>query len=338
MKKILALFGILTVGICAHAQDPHFSQFFSSPLTLNPAYTGKFDGTFRAAGNYRTQWPTINNAFTTATASVDFAVLQKRIPEFDTWGVGVMGMNDQSGDRILNNNFISLSTAYHKALDENGYHTITVGFQGTYANKRLDISKATFEDMLRADGFSGTTQEDFASNNRNIAINYFDVNAGLLYSGSTNGENNFYLGVSSYHINRPRESFKGGNYILSPRLTVHGGGYAPIGRITTLHTSFIYQQQAGAHEIVLGGALAFKLNEDEDTEASLYTGLWYRVGDAFIPYVGIEFSGLRIGYTYDINNSSLNTASNSRGGSEISLIYVRKASDPNRKKLGCPKF
>ncbi|MFT3703373.1 MAG: PorP/SprF family type IX secretion system membrane protein [Agriterribacter sp.] len=336
MKKVFAVLGIMIAGACAYAQDPHFSQFFASPLTLNPAYTGKFDGTFRVSGNYRNQWPTINNAFTTATAAVDFAILQKSLPEFDTWGVGIMGLNDQSGNKILNNNFISISTAYHKGLDENGYHTLTVGFQGTYANKRLDITKATFEDQLTSLGFTGVTSEVFTSNNLNI--NYFDANAGLLYSGSTNGYNNFYLGASAYHINRPKESFKGGNYILSPRITVHGGGYVPVGRITTLHASFIHQQQAGAHETVAGAALSFKLNEDEDTEASLYTGMWYRFGDAFIPYVGIEFAGLRLGYTYDINNSSLNTASNSRGGSEISLIYVRKASDPNRKRLGCPKF
>jgi hypothetical protein len=66
--------------------------------------------------------------------------------------------------------------------------------------------------------------------------------------------------------------------------------------------------------------------------------MWYRFGDAFIPYVGIEFAGLRIGYSYDVNNSSLNTASNSRGGNEISLIFIKKPSDPNRRKLGCPKF
>ncbi|MGN6495037.1 MAG: PorP/SprF family type IX secretion system membrane protein [Agriterribacter sp.] len=337
MKKILPLLTMLTVCVFSYAQDPHFSQFFSSPLTLNPAYTGKFDGTFRVAGNYRNQWPTINNAYTTATASVDFNILQNSIPEFDTWGIGVMGMNDQSGNKILNNNFISLSTAYHKALDENGYHTVTVGFQGTYAAKRLDISKADFEDELTALGFTGVTQEVF-NNNNNVAINYFDVNAGLLYSGSTNGDNNFYLGVSSYHVNRPKESFIGGKFFLNPRVTIDGGGYAPIGRITTFHGSFIHQRQAGATETVLGGALDFALNEDGDYPANLYAGLWYRFGDAFIPYVGIEFAGLRIGYSYDVNNSSLNTASNSRGGNEISLIFIKKPSDPNRKKLGCPKF
>lgn len=335
MKKgfvILLLFAYLHTT----AQDPHFSQFFSSPLTLNPAYTGKFDGTFRVAGNYRSQWPTINDAFTTATASVDFAVLQNRIPEYDTWGVGIMGLNDQSGNKILSNNFLSLSTAYHKTLDENGYHTLTVGFQGTYANKRLDLTRALFEDQLSPEGFTLATGEVF--NNNNVIVDYFDVNAGLLYSGSTNGFNNFYLGASRYHISRPKESFTGGNYILNSRLTIHGGGYVPVGRITTFHGSFIYQHQGGASETVLGGAMAFSLSDDEYIESNLYAGLWYRIGDAFIPYVGIEFSGFRLGYSYDVNNSSLSTASRGRGGNEISLIFVKKPADPGRKKLGCPKF
>ena len=52
------------------AQDPAFSQFFASPLTLNPALTGKFNGAVRIAGNYRNQWPQINNAYITSTVSV----------------------------------------------------------------------------------------------------------------------------------------------------------------------------------------------------------------------------------------------------------------------------
>ena len=62
------------------AQDPHFSQFFSSPMTLNPAFTGKFNGQVRAAANYRNQWPTINRAYETGTVSIDFPILTKQIP------------------------------------------------------------------------------------------------------------------------------------------------------------------------------------------------------------------------------------------------------------------
>jgi len=47
------------------AQDPSFSQFFASPLTLNPALTCKFNGDYRAESNYRNQWPDVNKAYIT---------------------------------------------------------------------------------------------------------------------------------------------------------------------------------------------------------------------------------------------------------------------------------
>src|SRR5919202_543483 len=118
MKKLLFLL-LLSIGACCTwAQDPNFSQFFASPLTANPAFTGKFDGLYRVAGNYRNQWPTINNAFTTATLSFDADILKDRIPEFDQFGVGIMAFSDKSGNGILQNNYAAISTAYHKCLDE----------------------------------------------------------------------------------------------------------------------------------------------------------------------------------------------------------------------------
>ena len=88
------------------------------------------------------------------------------------------------------------------------------------------------------------------------------------------------------------------------------------------HGSFIHQRQAGATETTLGGAMAFNLNYDEENPIELYTGLWYRFNDAFIPYIGVEISGLRMGFSYDINNSSLNTASNGqRRNGNFGYIY-----------------
>ena len=72
-RIILSLTLIFAQVLIIRAQDPNFSQFFASPLTLNPALTGKFDGSVRVAGNYRNQWPTIENAFITKTVSLDFA-------------------------------------------------------------------------------------------------------------------------------------------------------------------------------------------------------------------------------------------------------------------------
>src|SRR5450432_204980 len=110
----------------SRAQDPEFSQFFASPLTLNPALTGKFNGTIRVAGNYRNQWPAVNNAFITSTISVDGNIMTDRLPESDSWGIGIMAMTDKTASGILTSNFISLSTAYHKSLDEEGLNQLGV--------------------------------------------------------------------------------------------------------------------------------------------------------------------------------------------------------------------
>src|SRR5450432_1629070 len=101
MKKSFSLLFLSLVACFAVcAQDPGFSQFFASPLTLNPALTGKFNGTLRVAGNYRDQWPAINNAFVTSTISVDMPIAKNHLPDNDTWGIGLMGMTDRTANGI----------------------------------------------------------------------------------------------------------------------------------------------------------------------------------------------------------------------------------------------
>ena len=328
---------VLAAGVMvASAQDPNFSQFFASPLTLNPALTGKFNGQYRIAGNYRNQWPTINNAFTTYTVSVDASILKNNIPEIDQFGVGLMAFSDQSGNGILKNNYVALSTAYHKGLDENGFNQIGAGFQATYVNKRLDITNLKFEDQLTSLGFTGVTSEIFNANQINVS--YLDVNAGILFNGTTNGDNNYYAGVSMYHINRPKESFMGGQFFLPARVTFQAGGMVPVGEYDGVHFSANHSRQANATNTVIGGAYMLNLNQDNINPTNLYLGSWVRFGDAVIPYIGLEFGEFHIGATYDVNLSSLNPASNMRGGAEISLIYIKQPRDPNAKKLNCPKF
>src|SRR6476660_9272923 len=215
---LLTLFTVLT----ATAQDPNFSQFFASPLTLNPALTGKFDGQYRVAGNYRNQWPTINNAYTTATVSFDAGIMKNHISEVDQFGVGIMAFTDKSANGALQYNYLALSTAYHKGLDEDGYNQIGAGFQATYVSKMLNTSSLKFGDQLRSDGFTGLTQESFSKDQ--LSLSYFDVNAGVLYNGTSNGQNNYYAGVSVYHINRQKETFMAGEYYLQPRVTFQAGG------------------------------------------------------------------------------------------------------------------
>jgi type IX secretion system PorP/SprF family membrane protein len=337
MKKLISTLIVCVALVSdATAQDPNFSQFFASPLTMNPAMTGKFDGVYRIAGNYRNQWPSINNAYTTATVSADFGIMKNRISDLDQFGIGFMGFTDRAGNGVLTNNYAAISLAYHKGLDENGYHQLGAGFQGTYMNKSLNLNKVYFQDQLTPFGFTGVTSESFSS--QQVNLHYFDMNAGVFYNGSTNGYNNFYLGASMYHINRPKESFQKGNFLLSARTTLQAGGKIPVGSYNAIHFAANHSMQAKANNTMIGGAYAMNLNNDEANPTNFYFGSWYRFRDAVIPYVGLEFGEWHFGASYDVNTSTLKPASNSRGGVEVSLIYIKKYVDPNMRKLNCPKF
>jgi type IX secretion system PorP/SprF family membrane protein len=344
MKKIFYVF-ILLVFLKneASAQDPHFSQFFASPLTLNPALTGKFNGDMRAAGNYRNQWPTVNNAYVTSTVSVDFPILQDKLPEGDRWAIGILGMTDKTANGILTSNYFSLSTAYHKTVDEDGLHTIGVGFQGTYANRTLDGPRLHFVDGLQIDGtFLPSASEPV--NLEVVTASYFDMNAGVLYNGSLNGSNEVYFGVSMYHLNQPKESFLGVDNITVPtRLTVHGGGFFPSAASgNSWYVSALYNRQATASELVFGGALEIPASTDENKPVNVYIGSWARVNnvtDALIPYVGLDYGSFNLGMTYDVNISKFKPASQSQGGIEISLIYMfKKTHGAGTHEVQCPRF
>lgn len=333
MRKVLAAAALVFAALGVKAQDPHFSQFFASPLTLNPAFTGKIDGEWRLAANHRDQWPSIPKAYVTTSASFDLGILKSRVPEGDVLGIGISGVSDQSANSQLKLNYGSISLSYHKALDEDGYNTIGAGFQGTYSSLVLDISKLTFEDMLRQNGFTGSTN-DIIYNGTNQ--NYMDLNAGLLFSGSSNGSNNYYLGVSMYHINRPTVNYKDKSWYLTGRLTVHGGATLPVTDVLSVNASAIHQRQSKASETILGAALSLNANGDPDNPTNVYLGSWLRLNDAVIPYIGLEVGGLRIGASYDVNISSLKAATANRGGSEFSIIYIKRKAE--MKGIPCPKF
>jgi type IX secretion system PorP/SprF family membrane protein len=329
----------------SRAQDPEFSQFFASPLTLNPALTGKFNGTLRVAGNYRNQWPQINNAFITSTISVDGNILTNKITNGDAWGIGLMTMSDRTANGILTSNYVAISTSYQKALDENGWNQIGIGFQGSYASKRLDGTKLNFEDQLDQQGGWSLPSAEVISGHE-VNLSYFDLNTGILFNGSSDGNNNYYLGASAYHIVQPTETFTGQSvYTLHPRFTVHGGYSFPLSQsnnVNFIHLSGLYSRQANAVDAMLGGAWSYSLNAEEEntTPVNLYLGVWGRfsnVTDAVIPYLGLDYGSFTLGMTYDVNVSSLKTASESQGGFEISLIYIKKPTD-GRKTIPCPKF
>ena len=127
------------------AQDVHFTQFDAQPLLVNPALTGAFSGQWRVAGIYRNQWRSVTIPFVTYGASFDAPIVTD-LTHDDYLAAGVQLYNDRAGDGNLSNFSGLVSVAYHKYLGEKVDKALTIGLQGGYTQKSIDLSKLYFGD------------------------------------------------------------------------------------------------------------------------------------------------------------------------------------------------
>ncbi len=348
MKKILlgATVALMGVGSDAIAQDPHFTQYFSSPLNLNPAHTGLINTDFRMTAIARTQWYNVsNNPYMTGSISYDRQILRDKLPEGDGFGFGLNLLYDRAGTGALTTINGAVSLAYHKALGLEKQHHISLGVQAALVQKSVNFSKLVFGDQIdlsQPDAYLPTQE-----NLQNADLTYPDFNAGLLYSGKASENAMVYAGVSYFHLTRPVEKFTGQNVSADVRIhsRINGyiGGQLNLNPNTVAYLSTMYQQQGSAYELLIGGAVGFVLNpyNDEDhNNTTLYLGAWYRYGDAIAPYVGFEFGKWQLGFAYDVTLSGMNQINNGQGALEMSAIYNGVIDKIVRKRynFSCPKF
>ena len=344
-RSILGLGVSLMMTGAALAQDVHFSQYFTSPLTLNPAMTGLVPDDFRIAANIRNQWSSVSaTPYVTGTISYDMAILKGKLPEGDAMGVGGVFLYDKSGSGGLQNTTAGLSLAYHKAFGRDQLQHLSLGVQGYLVQKHIDFQKLTFEDQFDAStgGTPYPTKEAFT----NADLTYSDFNSGIMYSGQIAEHATAYAGISYYHMTQPVETFLNDNtHQIHSRYTGYLGGSFDMNENTVLYASALYQSQASATEVLVGAAVGFILNPGHDADYQrntvFYLGSWYRYGDALAPYVAIEWSKMRIGVSYDVNVSSFTPATSGLGAYEISLLYfgkiIHRDKGPNY-NWSCPKL
>lgn len=311
----------------ASAQDVHFTQFDATPLILNPANTGAFNGEWRASAIYRDQWRSAlgGSAFKTYAAAFDMPVIRD-ISVDDYLAAGVQLYNDRAGDGNLSQFSILGSVAYHKFLGQDARKVLTVGIQGGYAQKSLDLSRLYFGDeFVEGDWMRGSSVEYNWLNNRTGS---FIINAGLTYAMAVSDNFGFTMGVGVNNINQPLESFdsrgESADVGLGMRYTGQLGALVGVSERFTLRPAVLVQRQATAMEIVGGNEFHYKLGEDYDlpTAPAIFAGAWYRHQDAVMATVGVEFRGFRIGFGYDYNISDLQSSTNGNGGFEVSVRYV----------------
>ncbi len=315
-RLLLALM-MLICSFQAWSQDIHFSQFYATPLNLNPALAGVINGNYRAAGVYRNQWGSVSTPYLTIGCSFDSNIPIEGFK--DVVGAGLNVVNDRSGDGKLGMLHISLSGAFHKKLDKNGKHFIGIGIQPGYVQRTLSPNDLTFPNQFDGTNFDRTifNNENFGKN----SIGFFDLNSGLLYSANISKRVGVMQGVSVYHLTKPKESFLRETVRLENRFTVHGGLRIKLTELLYLTPNYIFMFQNQAQQVNFGTAVEFHLGREKEPFV-FGIGGWYRLNDATIASLSGEYKNMRLGVSYDFNISELNPATNTRGGFELTLIYT----------------
>src|SRR6187402_426703 len=110
MKSIktsyLLIAALLLCCKAGFAQDHIYTKFFESPVYLNPALTGQFEGDLRMNMIHRSQWTSLPGNLNYTTAAIDY-----NMPQIGG-GVGLMFTRSSEGTAYLNKNAIAGTYAY----------------------------------------------------------------------------------------------------------------------------------------------------------------------------------------------------------------------------------
>ena len=350
MKKIVAVSLCLLFLIGVQAQDRLFSQFYSSPLTLNPALTGAFEGKYRVSAIYRDQWAAaLDDPYSTFSAALDlrWRMGENKSKYKDFAAVGLLFYNDNAGILEFSTTSILISGAYHKALNTKNTQYLSLGFQLGVAQKNINYADVTFEDQFNGTtGYSNPTNERLPDNN----FAFGDYSVGLNYVFSPQySKMRFFLGGAIHHFNEPTVSFyhrsnpetTQPDNRLDARYAAQFSAYLPATDGIQLQPRVIFDSQ-GSH-IKLDAGLNVRVNTSSYKNIAMHIGGYVRPVqdndpkstrvDALIALVGIEFNNVLIGMSYDLNLGEISNFN--RRTFEFPVAYLGEYEDD---VILCPKF
>jgi len=341
VNKFVSLFfltgTLLLYADNTRAQDIHFSQFYETPLLRNPALAGIFTGDYRVQTLFRDQWNSFTDAYRTGSLSGEYKWLIGQTNDYLTTGMEIF--YDKAGTAALTTTEAMPALNYHKSLSNERPMYLSVGFMGGLVQKTLDLSKVTTNNQ-----YNGTAYDPALPTGETILhpnIHYLDGALGLSFNTAFGDDhkNTLYLGAAYFHLNRPRNSFYTDPTVeLDPKIIFSGGVHDIIGDYLGFTIQADYSQQGPAHETIGGAMVSYKLGDDPDNSDYVFNlGTYIRWGDAIIPVIKLESNAFTFGLSYDVNISTLQTASEGRGGFELSLSYIGLLQHEKPRYLS-PKF
>ncbi len=358
MKRLL-----LITLLCGHmglfAQDIHFSQFYMSPLNLNPALTGVMNCKMRVVANYRNQWAPIlgSKSFNTYNLSFD-----QKIPvgRYDYFGFGGTFWGDKAGSLDFATIQFKLSGSYSKRMagSRTSSHYLVFGGEAGLNQRSVNFQNAVWGTQITKDGpVPGTNSGEPLDIDQGFL--FADVSVGLLWFSVLDKKNNYYIGGAFSHLNEPLQNHyrKGNGFVASPlysKLTVHAGGDFAIDRKNSILPGIVSFFQGPHWQLNAGTSFRFNMSKSKYDEQAFQLGLWARLAnkesfveqttdkkggvlmDALILSTRFDYHKYGIGLSYDINTSRLRKASGANNAFELSFIY--NICSPEHRGIYCPNF
>jgi type IX secretion system PorP/SprF family membrane protein len=199
------------------AQDPQFTQIYSAPIFLNPAFAGNLEydcrklpqSRIKTNFNFRKQW---GGDFGTFYGSVDYREKTGKL------GIGATFIHDEFGLAPVFASQANISVSYKIPIDiQWQVHT---GIQAGYHFRDVNLSRFTLPEQITSTGINQRENPtEGPSFLQNADISFFDFGAGALLFNER-----MYLGLSASHLNRPNQSFLLNEPDpLEYKFSVHGG-------------------------------------------------------------------------------------------------------------------
>ncbi len=317
------------------AQDIHYSNFGFSPLNMNPALTGVFNGEYRGTANYRSQWSGVPVSYTTFSGSVDMKMASKK--EIPPFRIGAFLSRDKAGWSKLTNTALYVSGSYLRPLSTKDFLSggIAIGLN----QRAFRTGDLTWDDQYFDKRFNATAVSADATAFEET-IYYPDLSAGLNYHRQAPRQRSgLDLGFGVFHINNPSRSFKGEPAVkCAPRYSLYGSTNVQISEFFDVLLDGSAQLQGPHRELLVGIGGRLYLVDKHTRQIALQAGITLRNGDAVSPHVGLVYNRWKFAVNFDSNFSRFRTATDRFGGPELNLVYIFAKVRPANYCTLCPTY
>jgi len=340
LKSLMLIVFFFLYGKNSNAQDIHFSQFFETPLLRNPALAGIFTGDFRIQAVYRNQWNAVTVPYQTTSLNAEYKLPVGHGDDFLTIGGEIL--YDKSGTVAMTATHVLPVLNYHKSLSAERNMYLSAGFSAGIVQRKIDQSKITTNSQ-----FNGSSYDPTLSNGEtfsNAGYLYFDGSAGISFNTQIgeNADNNIFFGAAYQHFNKSAKVsfYNSSNLELVPKIIFSAGVKMSVNDYTYLTFHADYSKQGVNTEMIGGMLYSLKLDDPTEPHNIISGGAFIRWNDAIIPVVKFDMKPLTFAFSYDVNISALKTASQGRGGFELSLSYQKyfDRNNSSRDAVRCPRF